>query len=59
MGVSIVSQKAAEQPARAGLISMMDFSGVDFSREFYLVYASERPLSMAADSFLKTASSDE
>ncbi len=58
MGVAIVSQKAAEQPSRAGLLAMMDFSGVDFSREFYVVYATERPLSVAAETFLGTASGD-
>lgn len=59
MGVSVVSQKAAEQPSRSGFIAMMDFSGVDFSRDFYVVYAKDRPLSVAAETFLGIASGDK
>jgi len=55
MGISIVSRKAAEYPARSGLIAMKELSGADLTREFFVVYSSERPLSVAADAFLKTA----
>ena len=55
MGISIVSRKAAEYPARSGLIAMKELSGADLTREFFVVYSSERQLSVAADAFLKTA----
>ena len=55
MGISMVSRKAAEYPARSGLIVMKGLSGVDLAREFFVVYISQRPLSVAADAFLKTA----
>jgi DNA-binding transcriptional LysR family regulator len=55
MGISMVSRKAAEFPARSGLIAMKGLSGVDLAREFFVVYSDQRPLSVAADAFLKTA----
>lgn len=55
MGISVVSHRAAEQWARAGLISMIEVSGVDLSRDFYAVFNGGRPMSLAAASFLETA----
>jgi hypothetical protein len=34
---------------------MKELAGADLAREFFVVYSSERPLSVAADAFLKTA----
>jgi LysR family transcriptional regulator, low CO2-responsive transcriptional regulator len=55
MGVSVVSRKAAEYPAKAGLIAMKKLPGTDLSRGFFVAYSKEHPLSVAADAFLKTA----
>ncbi len=59
MGISIVSRNAAEHPARAGLISMIEVTGADLSREFYVISDKSRPLSMAAAAFLETASGEK
>ena len=53
MGVSLVSHKAAEQPARQGFLAMRELSGLDLSREFYAIHSKSRPLSVAAEKFLK------
>lgn len=53
MGVSVVSNRAAVQPAEAGLISMLQIEGVDLAREFYAVWVKGRPLSIAAEKFLE------
>jgi DNA-binding transcriptional LysR family regulator len=58
MGISFVSNRAAELPAKHGIISVMEVAGLDFTREFFLVYESRRPLSVAARTFLKMARSD-
>lgn len=55
MGVSMVSDEAARQPARQGLIAMIDMAGVDLSREFFVIHSKEMPLSVAAERFLKLA----
>ncbi len=59
MGIAVVSRNAAENPARSGLIAMIEVTGVDLSRDFYIVHAKDRPLSVAAAAFLKTASGEK
>jgi DNA-binding transcriptional LysR family regulator len=58
MGVSVISRLAAEQPARSGLMKMTEISGADVSRDFYVVYSPDRPLSVAAEKFLEMASGE-
>jgi DNA-binding transcriptional LysR family regulator len=53
LGVSMVSLKAVEQPARQGSVVIIDVDGADLAREFYVIYLKKRPLSVAAESFLK------
>ncbi len=59
MGISVISRLAAEQPARSGLIRMMEISGVDLSRDFYVVFSPDRPLSLAAERFLEMVSGEK
>lgn len=51
IGIAIVSNRAAEQPASQGIISMKDLTGVDLSREFFMINLKERPISLAAEKF--------
>lgn len=53
MGVALVSNIAAEEPSRSGLVAVAEVEGTDLSREFHAVYDPERRLSRAADEFLK------
>ncbi|HEY5526903.1 MAG TPA: selenium metabolism-associated LysR family transcriptional regulator [Candidatus Anoxymicrobiaceae bacterium] len=53
MGIAILSNKAAAEPARWGLLSIAEISGARLVREFYAVHADGRPLSRAAEEFLK------
>ena len=53
MGVSIVSNRAAEQPAESGLIHMCPIDGTDLTRKFFAVCSEDRPLSVAAEKFLE------
>jgi len=53
MGVSIVSNRAAEHQAESGLIYMCPIEGTELTREFFAVYSEERPLSVAAKKFLE------
>ncbi len=59
MGVAVVSNLAAEQPSRAGLIAVVELADLDHSRDFYVVNIKDRPLSMAADSFLKYVTGEQ
>ena len=53
MGISIVSDIAAGEPAKWGVISLVGVPGDDLVREFYAVHDGDRPLSRAAEEFLK------
>jgi len=53
MGISLVSDMAAGEPAKWGVISIINLGGEDLVREFYAVYDGEHPLSRAAEEFLK------
>jgi DNA-binding transcriptional LysR family regulator len=53
LGVSLISNRAAELPSISGMIAMKKVSGVDLSREFYAIHSSLRPLSVAAEKFLE------
>ena len=53
MGVSIVSNRAAEHPAESGLLYMCPIDGTDLTRKFFAVYSEDRPLSVAAEKFLE------
>ncbi|MBN2167822.1 MAG: LysR family transcriptional regulator [Actinobacteria bacterium] len=53
MGISIISDKAAANPAKSGLVASVDIAEVDVTRNFYAVYSSGRPLSLAAERFLE------
>jgi DNA-binding transcriptional LysR family regulator len=53
MGVALVSDKAAAEPDRSGLISSARVSDADLTRDFYAVYSVQRPLSRPAEEFLK------
>lgn len=59
MGISFVSNRAAELPAKYGMISVTEVTGVDLTREFFVLYENRRPLSIAAKTFLKTARGDK
>lgn len=59
MGVAVVSNLAAEQPSRAGLVAMVELSDLEHAREFYAVKVKERPLSVAADTFLKYVTGEQ
>ena len=54
MGIAMVSDMAASEPVRWGLICRLDLAGPERVREFYAVHAGDRPLSRAAEEFLKT-----
>ncbi|MBN1289938.1 MAG: LysR family transcriptional regulator [Actinobacteria bacterium] len=54
MGISIISDRAALNPAKAGLVASVDIAEVDITRSFYAAYSSERPLSLAAEQFLES-----
>ncbi|MHB8895386.1 MAG: selenium metabolism-associated LysR family transcriptional regulator [Candidatus Geothermincolia bacterium] len=58
MGVALVSNRAAAEPSRWGLVSTAEISGANLVREFYAVYSTERPLSRAAEEFLKATCRD-
>ena len=53
MGVSIVSNRAAEHPAESGFIYMCPIDGTNLTRKFFAVYSEDRPLSVAAEKFLE------
>lgn len=53
MGVAMVSSLAAEPAASSGIIAAVEVSGADLSRTFYAICSAERPLSRAAEQFLK------
>lgn len=53
MGVSLVSEKAAEQPASQGLLTSRTVTGLDLEREFFVVHSRSRALSVAAEEFLE------
>ena len=53
MGIALVSDRAAAEPSKGGLVSSAEISGADLAREFYAIYSTERPLSRAAEEFLK------
>ena len=53
IGISIVSDIAAGEPAKWGVISLVPVPGDELVREFYAVHASDHPLSRAAEEFLK------
>ena len=55
MGIAMVSDMAASEPVRWGLICRLDLAGPERVREFYAVHAGDRPLSRAAEEFLKAS----
>lgn len=57
MGVALVSDRAAREPARAGLLSVARVDGERLARDFYAIHSSERTLSRAAEEFLKAVCS--
>jgi DNA-binding transcriptional LysR family regulator len=59
MGVALVSDKAASEPARSGLVASAQVSGADLTREFFAVYCTQRPLSRPAEEFLKATCGDK
>ena len=54
MGIAIVSDLSASEPAKWGMFSAVNVAGDELVREFYAVHAVDRPLSKAAEEFLKT-----
>lgn len=57
MGIAMVSDRAAIEPSRSGLVRLLEVSGAELVRQFYAVYWPERPLSRAAEEFLKATCS--
>jgi DNA-binding transcriptional LysR family regulator len=57
MGIALVSDRAATEPSRGGLVRLIEVSGAELVRQFYAVYSGERPLSRAAEEFLKATCS--
>lgn len=55
LGISIISRIAAEDYARFGLVLMFDLKSEFLNRKFYFVYHKDRPLSPAAEAFMKFA----
>ena len=55
LGVSITSRIAAEDYARFGLLLIFDLKSEFLKRKFYFVYHKDRPLSPAAEAFMKFA----
>jgi len=53
MGISIVSNRAAEQSVHKGLMKVKDIDDADLTRKFYVIFLKQPPLSLAAESFLK------
>jgi DNA-binding transcriptional LysR family regulator len=53
MGVALVSNKAAAEPGRWGLVSVAEVSDAHLAREFFAVHTDGRPLSRPAEEFLK------
>ncbi len=59
MGVALISDRAAEEPSRRGLVSVAEITSADLVREFHAVFAGDRPLSRAAEEFLEAACGHE
>ena len=57
MGIAMVSDRAAMEPSKGGLVRLLEVSGAELTRQFYAVYSSERPLSRAAEEFMKATCS--
>jgi DNA-binding transcriptional LysR family regulator len=53
MGVALVSDVAAAEPARSGQVAALDVGGDTLVRDFYAVHDGKRRLSRAAEEFLK------
>ena len=53
LGIAIVSKYACEDCLAAGNILAFDYESPDLSRSFYAVYRKNRPLSPAAEAFVK------
>ena len=53
LGIAIVSKYACEDCLAAGNILAFDYESPDLSRSFYTVYRKNRPLSPAAEAFVK------
>ena len=55
LGLSITSRIAAEDYARFGMLLTFDLKSEYLKRKFYFVYHKDRPLSPAAEAFMKFA----
>ena len=55
LGISITSRIAAEDFAHFGLLLTFDLKSEWMKRKFYFVYHKDRPLSPAAEAFMKFA----
>ena len=53
LGLAIVSKYACEDCVASGGILAFDYESPDLSRSFYAVYRKNRPLSPAAEAFVK------
>lgn len=53
MGVAVVSEFAAESPARDGLVSVCSFTEPAITRKIFVMYRKSDSLSLAAESFLE------
>ncbi len=55
MGVTLASDRAAGPAGECGQVAVAGIAGADLRREFYAVRSPDRPLSRAAEEFLKAA----
>ena len=55
LGISITSRIAAEDYVRFGMLLAFDLKSEYLKRKFYFVYHKDRPLSPAAEAFMKFA----
>jgi len=53
LGISVVSKRAASQPAKFGLIGLKKITDVDLSRNFYIIHLKDKPLTLVASKFLE------
>ncbi len=52
LGISVISRWAAQGAAKAGAIGLVKISDIDLTRNLFLVYDADKPLSRAEETFI-------
>jgi DNA-binding transcriptional LysR family regulator len=52
LGISVISRWAAQSAAKAGAVGMLRISDMDLTRNLYLVYDADKPMSRAEETFI-------